>query len=128
MFETVRVRPRPTGERRGAVADATRSFCVGFAHAAEPELAGAHQAAWLDRIETEHKNIRSALRWALIAEPGDRPRPRRDDGRFWLLRGYAGEGRDWIERSISAAGDAPSTAQGAGLDGCGIDARGHRGR
>ena len=58
-----------------------------------------HQAAWLDRMEIEHDNIRSALRWALIAAPEIALDLAGTMWRFWLLRGYATEGLDWIERA-----------------------------
>ena len=92
---------------------------MAFARTAECELSGAGQAAWLDRVETEHDNIRSALRWALVAEPEIALDLAGTMWRFWLLRGYAGEGLDWIERSIGAADDAPSSARARALMGAG---------
>ena len=35
---------------------------------AEPELTGAHQQAWIERLDTEHDNLRTAMAWA--AAPG----------------------------------------------------------
>ena len=39
--------------------------------------------------------------------------------RFWVLRGYVREGLDWLERSISAAGDSPSTVRARAMLGAG---------
>ena len=78
-----------------------------------------HQAAWLDRIDIEHDNIRSALRWALVTEPGTALDLAGTMWRFWLLRGYAAEGLDWIERSIGAAGTSPSAARARAMMGAG---------
>ncbi len=66
---------------------------------AKPHLAGAEQQVWLDRLESEHENLRAALMRG------------RDDERwdpqffelanaltwFWYLRGHWSEGRDWLD-------------------------------
>ena len=39
--------------------------------------------------------------------------------RFWVLRGYVKEGLGWLERSISAASDAPSTVRARAMLGAG---------
>ncbi|MCO5177914.1 MAG: hypothetical protein M9890_13235 [Thermomicrobiales bacterium] len=65
--------------------------------------------AWLPRLEAEHDNL-GALGWA-----GDQPDGETEIrlvgalGRFWLLRGYIGEGREWVERALARPdfGDAP---------------------
>ncbi|MGH8104048.1 MAG: tetratricopeptide repeat protein, partial [bacterium] len=40
-----------------------------MAEEAEPHLTGADQKEWLDRLETEHVNLRAAIDWALEAPP-----------------------------------------------------------
>ena len=40
---------------------------LALAERAAPELMGPEQPIWLDRVELEHDNFRSALRWALAA-------------------------------------------------------------
>src|SRR5581483_223515 len=83
------------------------------------------EAAWLERLEQEHDNLRAAIERAL--ELG-----RVEQGAaigavlrwFWYIRGHVGEGREWIERVLRAA-DAHGTTlpprvrarlcQGAGI-------------
>ncbi len=70
---------------------------------AEPELTGAEQASWLDRLEIEHDNVRAALDWAEVAEPELALRVAAGLGRFWYVRGYLSEGLDRIQRVVAAA-------------------------
>ena len=71
------------------------------------------------RIELDLDNIREALRWALSPEgeiPSDQAqlglRLCAAMGEFWVDRGYYGEGRRWIERALSVAGDEESVEFG----------------
>ena len=94
---------------------------LAFAHTAEAELAGEQQAAWLDRMEVEHDNIRSALRWALLAAPDIALDLAGTMWRFWLFSGFATEGLEWIERSIGATAASPSAVRAPRADGCRLD-------
>ncbi len=68
---------------------------------AEPELTGAKQTEWLHRLEEEHDNLRTALRWAK-EHNGDGDAHKVEVGlriagalwRFWKVRGYLSEGRE----------------------------------
>jgi predicted ATPase/DNA-binding SARP family transcriptional activator len=63
---------------------------------AEPELFGAQQAAWLERVEADHYNLRSALGWCRT-DPSARADGLRLAGSlfpFWLARGRLTEGRE----------------------------------
>src|SRR5262245_39060028 len=40
-------------------------YYLAIAGGAVPLIQGAEQAAWLDRLETEHDNFRAALAWSL---------------------------------------------------------------
>jgi predicted ATPase/DNA-binding SARP family transcriptional activator len=65
---------------------------------AEPELTGADQARWLQRLEAEHGNLQTALRWA--RQRGDTDLALVMTGRlwrFWQLRGHFADGRRWLE-------------------------------
>jgi predicted ATPase len=69
------------------------AWFLALAERAEPHLKGRRQLEWLGRLETEHENLRSAMRWLI------------DEGEvetavrlawalwlFWYLHGHQGEG------------------------------------
>src|SRR5262249_34270847 len=75
-----------------------------FAEGAEPKLRSAEQVGWLERLETEHDNLRTALAWAL--EGGRSARALRLVGAlayFWELRGYWSEGHRWLDDTLALA-------------------------
>src|SRR5207249_12238888 len=67
MLETVRQYARDRLLEAGeaaAVRDRHRDWFVALAERAEPRLRwGAKQVTWMDRLETEHGNLRAALEW-----------------------------------------------------------------
>ncbi len=89
-------------------------YFLALAREAEPHLLGAEQTSWLARLETEHDNLRTALRWA--QESG----PHYELGlqlagalrRFWEYRGYLSEGRSWLE-GMSSLGNARGRVESA---------------
>ncbi len=101
------------GERKAAER-AHATWCLELARTADRALWGPQQRTWLDRIERELPNLRTALRHLLDSERGD------DAGelaaglvRFWLVRGHLAEGRSWLEASFAHdRGAATSRARG----------------
>jgi predicted ATPase/DNA-binding SARP family transcriptional activator len=74
---------------------------------AEPGLAGAEQEGWLERLEQDHDNVRTAMGWyAGRGEPEALLRMAGALWRFWCLHGHYSEGRDWLERALTAGGAA----------------------
>lgn len=70
-----------------------------LAQQAAPELAGAAQRMWLDRLEREHDNMRAALDWsASKPDPILATRLAAALWRFWQKRGYLNEARATFER------------------------------
>jgi predicted ATPase len=72
-------------------------FFLALVEEAEPQLVGAEQVAWLNRLEQEHDNLRAVLRWFI--ERGEAAAGLRLGGalwRFWRTRGYLTEGRAWL--------------------------------
>ncbi|MGB3634473.1 MAG: BTAD domain-containing putative transcriptional regulator, partial [Rubrobacteraceae bacterium] len=95
-------------------------WCSRLAEEAEPELTGPDQARWMDRLETEHDNLRAALGWAL--EGGDPKLGLHLAGSlwfFWYTRGHTGEGRRWLDLGISQASDETVQLKARALTGAG---------
>ncbi|MGF1473775.1 MAG: LuxR C-terminal-related transcriptional regulator [Rubrobacteraceae bacterium] len=95
-------------------------WCLELAEAAEPELTGPDQTWWMDRLETEHDNIRAALGWAL--DGGDSKLGLRLAGLLWLFwhtRGHSTEGRRWLESGIKETGEGDTRLKAKALNGAG---------
>ena len=83
---------------------------LAMAEAADPQLTGADQKSWLDRLERDHDNLRAALDWALhredvqiAAQIGVALK------RFWEVHNHFGEGRRWLREILTRSeGLAPS--------------------
>lgn len=80
-----------------------RDWFLRLAEHAAPELHGEHQAAWYERLTTEHDNLRAALQWSLDCREVDHAlRLVLALVWFWYVRGFLGEGRAWTNRALSA--------------------------
>jgi non-specific serine/threonine protein kinase len=94
---------------------------LALAEEAEPQLTGPEQRAWLNRLETEHDNLRSALAWSSSA--GDATDGLRLAGalwRFWEVHGYLGEGRTWLSGLLAPGLGGPTTLRANALHGTGV--------
>jgi non-specific serine/threonine protein kinase len=89
------------------------AYFLALAEEAEPNLTGTKQRSWLERLENEHDNIRSALTWATGADAASGLRLASACYRFWLVRGYAREGFDWLSAILAAAPNRQSAAHRA---------------
>src|SRR5262249_7091897 len=114
------------------------------AEAAAPQLQGSEQASWLERLETEHSNLRAALEWCLRAEAnGERQKVkgtrRKAQGEedslspdamglrlagalqwFWQVHGYWKVGRAYLTQALARAGSTARTKERAeALNGAG---------
>jgi predicted ATPase len=91
------------------------------------KLWGREQGEWLARLNDEHDNLRAALQW-LDRAPERREKLLRLAGslwRFWDVRGYISEGRDWLARALAKNEDASDYLRANGLRGAGCLARQH---
>jgi predicted ATPase/DNA-binding CsgD family transcriptional regulator len=112
MLEPVRQYARERLEERGEaerVRERHAGFFLSLVEEAEPELNGARQAEWLDRLEEEHDNLRAAIRWAL--ERGETEMALRlaaSAAHFRYPRGYLTEGRTQLEAALAGASGTPA--------------------
>ncbi len=120
MLETIREyaleRLMDSGEAE-AIRRQHTQFFVRLAEVAEPRLRGGDQIAWMDRLETEHANLRGALGWLLDgggpAEEWKAEPALRLSGAlslFWEQRGHMSEGRRWLVAALAAAPPSPPLA------------------
>lgn len=108
MLETIREYGmgclRDNGEEEIAW-QALAAYYLSLAEQAELQYAGPEQAAWLQRLEKEHENIRAVLQWSLeyghthhdmtlALQLGTTLR------NFWVIRGPFREGRVFLERAL----------------------------
>ncbi len=80
-------------------------YFLKLATEAEPELRGSEQMVWLNRLEMEHDNLSAAGAWSL--QKGEAESGLRLAGalwRFWDVRGYLKEGREWLEKWLVLPG------------------------
>ena len=72
----------------------------------EPHLSGADQVRWLEMLEVEHDNMRSALEWCRTAEGATELGLELASSLevFWGIRGYFQEGRERLSAALSRSG------------------------
>jgi predicted ATPase/DNA-binding SARP family transcriptional activator/Tfp pilus assembly protein PilF len=107
LLETVReyACEQLADEERVALERKHAHFYLSMAEHAESRLIGAEQSAWLDRLETEHDNLRAALAGALQRGEGELGlRLGSALWRFWHVRGHYHEGRDRLRSLLAMPG------------------------
>ncbi len=124
MLETVReyglerlVASGAEGELRGRHVDYFLSFAEEAAHG----FFGPATASWMDRVESDHANLRTAVRWCIEHKDASRGlRLAAALWSFWYVRGYATEGRQLLAALLALPEAAhPSTPRAQALLGAG---------
>jgi predicted ATPase/DNA-binding SARP family transcriptional activator len=79
-----------------------QSYFLALAEEADKNLKDAEQQSCLERLDTEHDNMRAALEWSLESENGAEPGLRLGGAmwRFWYMRGHFGEGRRRLSQAL----------------------------
>jgi non-specific serine/threonine protein kinase len=107
LLETIRQYARDTLFESGEaehVHDRHLEFFLHFAETAEPKLRSAEQLEWLNRVETEYDNLRTALAWSLESSKSDRTlRLAGALSYFWVLRGIFSESYKWLNDALTFA-------------------------
>jgi predicted ATPase/class 3 adenylate cyclase len=79
------------------------AYFMECARRAEAHFATTQRLLWLNRLELEHDNIRSALGWSLESNPESALQLVCLLPIFWLSRSYLTEGCKWCQSAISHA-------------------------
>jgi predicted ATPase/class 3 adenylate cyclase len=104
------------------IAEKHARYYLALAEESYGELWGEKLGYWLDYLEAEHDNLRSALEWAK-STPDRREVLLRLVGslwRFWVIRGYLREGRSWMELALERNADAPPASRANAMRGLGF--------
>src|SRR5258708_4937337 len=90
-------------------------FFQRLAEMAEPEIKSADRRFWLERLDREHDNLRTALMW--LKEHGEVERALHLAAAltwFWYFRGHISEARQWLAGTLAlreASGRTPGRAK-----------------
>jgi len=87
------------------------SYFRALAVEAEPQLYGAAEAKWLQRLELEYKNVRAALDWAISAHRGEMAMSLASALHpFWLRTRYRAEAYALFEQILPFADAEPASS------------------
>jgi predicted ATPase/DNA-binding CsgD family transcriptional regulator len=93
---------------------------LALAESAERALAGPEQRFWLDRLERELENLRTALKWATEVDETELAlRLASALWFFWDMRGHLHEGRQSLEVLLALPAAAASPSRAAALNAAG---------
>lgn len=114
----------------GALPRRHAGYFLQLAETLEPRLTSAGQAGAVERLEVEHDDLRSAMRYFLEQrDAGSATRLGASLWRFWQTRGYLTEGRQWLGSALelpcpvaadSHADRAARAARARALQGAGV--------
>src|SRR5262249_13431705 len=110
LLETIRQHgwgdPRES-EAAAGVYRRNADWFLALAEEAESQLMAPEQLSWLDRLEEEHDNRRTALDWYCSDPNGGEEALRRAGAlwRFWECRGCPAESRGHLERALKCGGE-----------------------
>ena len=93
------------------------AWYLALAEQAAAQLRGMEEGRWLSRLETDHDNLRAALR--RTRERGESERGLRLVAmlwRFWAARGHLSEGRAWLEAALAVSGPSAAAIRASALD------------
>jgi DNA-binding CsgD family transcriptional regulator len=110
MLETVREfglnRLAESGEET-ATRDRHAAWCLSLAEQGHRELVRSDQRQWVERLDHEHANVRTALTWLIDREEtATGLRLAGDMFLFWFLQGYLREGYSWLNQLLELAPEA----------------------
>ncbi|HLX57584.1 MAG TPA: tetratricopeptide repeat protein, partial [Ktedonobacteraceae bacterium] len=140
MLETIReygLELLATHREMEATQYAHAEYYLSMAEKAEPNLAGAEQGRWFDRLEREYENLRAAMRYLVEraeTEMGAREGRHQEAGHqaemalrlgaalwgFWIVRGHWSEGLRWLERALAADPGVAAPVRAKALNAAGM--------
>ncbi len=124
MLETIReygVEQLAAAGESDATMQRLAGWCRSQLEGVEEAFFTAMQGRWVERLETEHDNLRAVLAWAI--ERGDAATAQNlieKLGWFWFPRGYFSEARAWGERALVLGDASPTSGHASTLTNTGM--------
>jgi non-specific serine/threonine protein kinase len=119
MLETIRefgLEQLATNDETEQAMERLAGWCRGLVAGSEWTFYTAVQWQLVERLETEHDNFRAVLDWAIKRGDAATAHALIDSlGRFWFLRGYLNEGRNWGERGLAMSDQSPTPERSMAL-------------
>jgi predicted ATPase/class 3 adenylate cyclase len=105
----------------GEAHDRHAAYFLALAEPTEAELQGPGQLDWLDRLETEHDNVRAALSWLVdTGQLWPAVRLLSVSWRFWWLHGHGAEFVRQMEEIVASGEHMSPHGRALALSGTGI--------
>ncbi len=86
-------------------------YFLTLAEEAEPHLLSERSVETMEKLESEHNNIRAALHWSLDEDAETAARMTAALRYFWLNRSHLSEGRKWLEAALDKSIEISSTVR-----------------
>lgn len=103
MLETIReyaIECLASDVEAAAIPQAHANFFLTMAQTARSQLAGDQQEKWLDQLENDNDNMRTALAWCMAHNVVVGLQLAAALGEFWTMRGHLQEGRSYLTRML----------------------------
>jgi DNA-binding CsgD family transcriptional regulator len=127
MLETIREFGLQSLHSSGEYDIARRAHAVYFqsmVEESEPPVFDTKETEWFESLEQEHDNLRAALHWFIESEESEMALKLSGSlVRFWGVRGYMREARQWLERAFTMSEGVSLPVLAKALSGAGWLAR-----
>jgi predicted ATPase len=110
MLETIReysIEQLESSGEANSMQQAHAAHFLELADTAHLQLSLPDAALWLQRLQAEQENLRTAFNWSLRNEPLTALRLAHLLSLFWSGTGRGTQAREWLHQGLSAAPDAP---------------------
>jgi predicted ATPase len=94
-------------------------YFLKLAQRAEPELYGAGQIEWSQKLEDEHENLRAALGWSLQVDITKGQQLTAALCESWVLNGHLSEGYEWLNKMLAVNPEEKTLVRAKLLSGAG---------
>ena len=101
-------------EEQFALSQSHAQYFLALAGEAHAQQRTPNEKMWFDRLEAEYDNLRAAMEWSLRNDVETVLKISARLCGFWMTRGLAREGNEWLQKALPANGAKPNEDDSAG--------------